>query len=164
MGAAGLKSSASRIAVVAKRRAPLTLRRSTELTWRLPHAKLLTQRLRRPAPLQQIARRSLIPEAGGRSQQNAGRSAIDPGAKSSNLDTLNPNDRRLGRQAQMHGPTNLGPRAVVTPQSTSLKPGMPQKIRRTPRPHKSNERLGFEENVPAFMRKSSRPLKVPGRG
>ena len=95
-----------------------------------PHAKLLTQRLRRPAPLPLIARRSLIPEAGGRSQQNAGRSAIDPGAKSSNLDTPNQNDRRLGRQAQMHGPTNLGPRAVVTPQSTSLKPGMPQKIRR----------------------------------
>jgi len=31
-------------------------------------------------------------------------------------------------------------------------------------PHKGEERLGFAENVPAFMRKPSRPMKVPGRG
>ena len=30
--------------------------------------------------------------------------------------------------------------------------------------HKGDERLGFAENVPAFMRKPSRPMKVPGRG
>ena len=38
------------------------------------------------------------------------------------------------------------------------------KDQKAPPPRKTNERLGFEENVPAFMRKSSRPLKVPGRG
>jgi superfamily II DNA/RNA helicase len=38
------------------------------------------------------------------------------------------------------------------------------KDQKAPPPHKANERLGFEENIPAFMRKSSRPLKVPGRG
>lgn len=30
--------------------------------------------------------------------------------------------------------------------------------------HKGDERLGFAENVPAFMRKPPRPMKVPGRG
>ncbi|MBY0561802.1 DEAD/DEAH box helicase [Hyphomicrobium sp.] len=30
--------------------------------------------------------------------------------------------------------------------------------------HKGDERLGFAENVPAFMRKPPRPIKVPGRG
>jgi hypothetical protein len=29
---------------------------------------------------------------------------------------------------------------------------------------KGDERLGFAENVPAFMRRPSRPVKVPGRG
>jgi superfamily II DNA/RNA helicase len=35
---------------------------------------------------------------------------------------------------------------------------------RSQAPQKSGERLGFAENVPAFMRKPPRPLKVPGRG
>jgi superfamily II DNA/RNA helicase len=30
-------------------------------------------------------------------------------------------------------------------------------------PQKSGERVGFAENIPAFMRKPARPLKVPGR-
>ncbi len=33
-----------------------------------------------------------------------------------------------------------------------------------PPPQKGGERLGFAENMPAFMRKPSRPMKVPGRG
>jgi superfamily II DNA/RNA helicase len=36
--------------------------------------------------------------------------------------------------------------------------------RRAQPPHKGDDRLGFAENVPAFMRRPSRPLKVPGRG
>jgi len=35
---------------------------------------------------------------------------------------------------------------------------------KTSPPHKSDDRRGFAETVPAFMRKPSRPLKVPGRG
>ncbi len=31
-------------------------------------------------------------------------------------------------------------------------------------PQQGNDRLGFAENMPAFMRKPSRPTKVPGRG
>ena len=58
------------------------------------------------------------------------------------------------------------PRAPRRGHSTEHQPEArnASKDQKTPRPHKSNERLGFEENVPAFMRKSSRPLKVPGRG
>jgi superfamily II DNA/RNA helicase len=33
-----------------------------------------------------------------------------------------------------------------------------------PQHNNSDNRLGFAENVPAFMRKPSRPMKVPGRG
>jgi superfamily II DNA/RNA helicase len=33
-----------------------------------------------------------------------------------------------------------------------------------PQQHKGDDRLGFAENVPAFMRKPPRPMKVPGRG
>jgi superfamily II DNA/RNA helicase len=33
-----------------------------------------------------------------------------------------------------------------------------------PPPQRGGERLGFAENVPAFMRKLPRPMKVPGRG
>ncbi|MGO4682718.1 DEAD/DEAH box helicase [Hyphomicrobium sp. 2TAF46] len=40
----------------------------------------------------------------------------------------------------------------------------PKEAPRKQQPHKGDERLGFAENVPAFMRKPSRPLKVPGRG
>ncbi|MBS0270796.1 MAG: DEAD/DEAH box helicase, partial [Proteobacteria bacterium] len=40
----------------------------------------------------------------------------------------------------------------------------PKEAPRKQQPHKADERLGFAENVPAFMRKPSRPLKVPGRG
>ncbi len=40
----------------------------------------------------------------------------------------------------------------------------PKEAQRKQQPHKGDERLGFAENVPAFMRKPSRPLKVPGRG
>jgi superfamily II DNA/RNA helicase len=36
--------------------------------------------------------------------------------------------------------------------------------RKSAPPHKGHDGLGFAENVPAFMRKPSRPLKVPGRG
>lgn len=37
--------------------------------------------------------------------------------------------------------------------------------RKAPPPaQKGGERLGFAENMPAFMRKPSRPMKVPGRG
>ena len=39
-----------------------------------------------------------------------------------------------------------------------------EQSRKSPPPQKGGERLGFAENIPAFMRKSSRPLKVPGRG
>ncbi len=35
---------------------------------------------------------------------------------------------------------------------------------KSPPPQKGGERLGFAENMPAFMRKPSRPIKVPGRG
>ena len=35
---------------------------------------------------------------------------------------------------------------------------------KAPSPQQSGERVGFQENIPAFMRKSSRPVKVPGRG
>jgi superfamily II DNA/RNA helicase len=37
--------------------------------------------------------------------------------------------------------------------------------RKSPQPqHNTDNRLGFAENVPAFMRKPPRPIKVPGRG
>jgi superfamily II DNA/RNA helicase len=35
---------------------------------------------------------------------------------------------------------------------------------KAPPPQKGGERLGFAENMPAFMRKPARPIKVPGRG
>jgi superfamily II DNA/RNA helicase len=39
-----------------------------------------------------------------------------------------------------------------------------QQRKSPPTQQKGGDRLGFAENIPAFMRKSSRPLKVPGRG
>ncbi len=38
-----------------------------------------------------------------------------------------------------------------------------QPQRKSPPPQKGGERLGFAENMPAFMRKPPRPIKVPGR-
>ncbi|MFT3730210.1 MAG: DEAD/DEAH box helicase [Hyphomicrobium sp.] len=41
-----------------------------------------------------------------------------------------------------------------------------EQSRKSPPPpqQKSGDRLGFAENMPAFMRKPARPIKVPGRG
>ncbi|MET0432038.1 MAG: DEAD/DEAH box helicase [Hyphomicrobium sp.] len=43
-------------------------------------------------------------------------------------------------------------------------PPQEQPRRTSPPPQKGGDRLGFAENMPAFMRKPPRPLKVPGRG
>jgi len=59
------------------------------------------------------------------------------------------------------------PKPVRRPERTPEKrQAAPQQARKSPPPaqQKGEERLGFAENVPAFMRRPSRPMKVPGRG
>jgi superfamily II DNA/RNA helicase len=59
-------------------------------------------------------------------------------------------------RAPGRGPTSERP--------TETRQGSKEQHQKAPPPHKADDRLGFAENVPAFMRKPSRPLKVPGRG
>jgi superfamily II DNA/RNA helicase len=54
------------------------------------------------------------------------------------------------------------PRRVPSPERP---PVAEQQPARKPQPAaRQNERVGFAENIPAFMRKPARPAKVPGRG
>jgi superfamily II DNA/RNA helicase len=55
-------------------------------------------------------------------------------------------------------------RSERAPEKRSAPKEQPRKVAPTPPPQKGGDRLGFAENMPAFMRKPSRPLKVPGRG
>jgi superfamily II DNA/RNA helicase len=73
--------------------------------------------------------------------------------------------RHNQRQPQVDAWTDE-PRKPRRPESTPEKRQSTEEQARksAPPPQKGGERLGFAENVPAFMRKPSRPMKVPGRG
>ncbi|MFA5955832.1 DEAD/DEAH box helicase [Hyphomicrobium sp.] len=58
-------------------------------------------------------------------------------------------------------------RSERTPEKRQAAQEQPRKSappQKAPAPQKGGDRLGFAENIPAFMRKPPRPMKVPGRG
>ncbi|MBN9352856.1 MAG: DEAD/DEAH box helicase, partial [Hyphomicrobium denitrificans] len=88
--------------------------------------------------------------------------------------------RERPRTAEQQPPRDKPQRTAQRPRAADSwtdEPKAPQ--RRGPAPERSpaaepvrkpqpaprhDERVGFAENIPAFMRKPSRPAKVPGRG
>lgn len=79
------------------------------------------------------------------------------------------NELRGARQKTTQRAPHAADAWTDMPASPASRPGeAPDTAKETRRraqpPHKGDDRLGFAENVPAFMRRPSRPLKVPGRG
>jgi superfamily II DNA/RNA helicase len=51
-----------------------------------------------------------------------------------------------------------------SPSSGERAPAVAEQARKPQPAQKADERVGFAENIPAFMRRPARPVKVPGRG
>jgi len=56
------------------------------------------------------------------------------------------------------------PKGTPRRSSSGERPPAPEPVRKPQPAPRGDDRVGFAENIPAFMRKPSRPAKVPGRG
>lgn len=71
---------------------------------------------------------------------------------------------RGDERRQQPAPKQAAPADSWTDQPRKEKPASAAKPAEPAAKPKQGERLGFAENIPAFMRKPARPLKQPGRG
>ncbi|MGQ0457418.1 MAG: DEAD/DEAH box helicase [Hyphomicrobium sp.] len=77
-------------------------------------------------------------------------------------DTDPRNDRPQRERAPRHDAWTDGPKPG--PRQGGDRPRQPESKAPAHDPRGGGDRLGFAENMPAFMRKAPRPLKQPGRG